>query len=486
MDFPDFCDGTYQQQSVPANNQRLVNWYRAPMDGDGAATRYALFPAPGVKYITEFSGGGVGRGHAFLNGREFAVIGTGFVEIDASGIMTTRGTVTLDNNPATISSNGDSGDELLITSGGNAYVYDLTANTLSEIASLHGIATMGASLDGYFIVLAASLSTYYISALLDGTTWSAADFFHRTSAPDPWVAMYVVDKYIWLLGEKTSDIHYDAGNSPFPFAPYPVGLLPFGCAAPFSGAVDGSTISWLAQTAQGGYKVVSASGFSPEAISNASLEWELSTYSRVSDAVGDYYTDEGFTHYLLSIPNQRTTRAYTTPGKTWAERGTWDSRQADYLCWLPRFHAWAFGEHRILDSSAPYVWRMSGQYVYDALGYLRRLRRSPILGFENKFLFIRDFELEMEPGQGVANDPGLNPQYILRISRDGGRTWGPEIFRSGGKAGEYGKRAIWRRLGRARRFQIEVAVSDQTPCRVLNASINFDGIADRDAKAAVG
>jgi len=61
---------------------------------------------------------------------------------------------------------------------------------------------------------------------------------------------------------------------------------------------------------------------------------------------------------------------------------------------------------------------------------------------------------------------------MLRMSNDGGKTWGPEVMRSAGKIGEYGKRVIWNRLGSGRRRVFEVAVSAPIPWRFVGAYLD--------------
>ena len=54
---------------------------------------------------------------------------------------------------------------------------------------------------------------------------------------------------------------------------------------------------------------------------------------------------------------------------------------------------------------------------------------------------------------GVGNSAVPNPQMTLSISRDG-KTWGPERTRGVGRVGEYNRRIVWRKNGRASRFTV--------------------------------
>ena len=64
---------------------------------------------------------------------------------------------------------------------------------------------------------------------------------------------------------------------------------------------------------------------------------------------------------------------------------------------------------------------------------------------------------------------GVDPQVMLSLSNDGGKTFGPEMWRSMGKRGEYLTRVRWNRLGAARRRVFEVAVTDPVPWKLTGA-----------------
>ena len=56
---------------------------------------------------------------------------------------------------------------------------------------------------------------------------------------------------------------------------------------------------------------------------------------------------------------------------------------------------------------------------------------------------------------------GQNPQIVMQVSKDGGRTWGNERWTSFGMVGQYlGPRATWRRVGSARDFVFRFFVTD--------------------------
>ncbi len=462
-----FIGSSYQSAAVTADAELTMNWYVEELESPYAPVRMALYPTPGVVEIASATSG-AGRAHFYMNGREFAVIGTALVEIDNAGTLTTRGTVALDANPATISSNGDGGGELFITSGSNGYIFTLATNTLTQVAALNGKAIMGDHLDGYFLAIDNN-STLYISALLDGLTWATGvDFAQRSAAPDRWIAMVVAQSFVWLLGQLTSEVWYNSGAS-FPFTKHPSGLLRYGCAARFSVDIVDEGLTWLSTADKGGYEVVRATGFKPEAISTYPLEREIGDYTRVDDAVADVYMERGHTFYLISFPSESVTHCWDLETRQWHGRGTWEATENRYAAWRPRWHAFAFGEHRMLDADGGGVYRMSSELAMDVDDMpIRRLRRAAAMVAENRLVLYPGFEVDLEVGLGTSGQ-GEAPVIMARWSNDGGKTWGPEQMRRAGKTGEFGRRARWNRTGAGRRRVFEVSVSDPIPWRLTGA-----------------
>ena len=105
---------------------------------------------------------------------------------------------------------------------------------------------------------------------------------------------------------------------------------------------------------------------------------------------------------------------------------------------------------------------------------IRRLRRAPHVAQEHTRIFYRRFELDLERGQALASGQGSEPQVLLRISRDGGQTWGEEQRLAVGGLGDYTARVIARRLGHARDTVFEVVVSDPVAWSLVGAWLDVE------------
>jgi hypothetical protein len=467
--WPGFVGPSYRSQSAIADAERLVNWYVAKLQSQAAKAPFVLYPTPGHEEFLTLPQAPL-RDLFGQQGRAWAVAGDRIHEVFGDMTAIDRGVVRFDGNPATSITNGDGGGQMLFTSGNHAYLLDMTTNALTDVVTG---ALMCGMLDTFFLVLDAGTSTLKISESNDGLTWLGTQIFQRSSASDPWRALKVVNKRIYMFGEFTTDVFFNAGTSPFPFAPYGGSLIPHGIAAAFSAAEFQGGVAFLAQNRNGDRTVRLATGYSSaDEISNEAVNYQLSRYDRVDDAEGFSYEEQGEPFYILNFPSANASWGYTEDGG-WHERGTWNPAANRYDVWHPRCHAFAFGEHLVGDRTSGRIDRMSIDLGLDAGGVaLRRLRRAPAINQEHQRLYISNLELYLDAGVADATGQGSDPQVMLRKSRNGGRTWGPELWRRTGKPGEYGRRVRWNRLGSGRDIAVEVVVSDPWPRSIVDCFIN--------------
>lgn len=473
--FPTFVNGAAVSQNPITDQEDLMNWYVEVSDSPGASATKSFLPTPGVEtFATAIA---VGCRALFTDdqtARCFALMGASFVEIDSAGTVTVRGTVAVDGNPGTISTNGVGGGQLLITSGSNAYSYDLGSNTLT--LEVTGEATMGAVLYGFGLIFDKTTGRVRLSDLFDLTAWDPTQYFERSINTDPWQAMHVTPYgYIVLPGTQTGESWFNAGTSPIPFAPDPSGNFAAGIAATFSIQQVGDSTCWLASGVDGDYTVVRLAGFTPTRISTHALEFAISEYGDavgIEDAIGQSYGEHGHLFYLLTFPTSKVTWAYDAivAGRNvnpWAKRGTWLIASATFTYWRNVFHTFAFGTHLTGDPETNVISEMNHDLYTDVESRpIRRYRRSPAVLDQHRRLIVDQLELLMEVGIGLQSGQGSNPLVMLRISRDGGRTWGNEHTCSAGAVGQYWRRVLWRQLGLGRNWAFEISVSDPVPWRL--------------------
>lgn len=475
MKFPGFVGPSYVSQSRRLAAQRCVNWYVENIEVGNETFQSALYPTPGCESFATFDESPV-RGMLEHNGRCFVVVGQTFYELSSDGTKTSRGTVARDNDPATLNAN-DMGDEIFITSGGVGYIFTLSTNVFATV--LGSGANQGAFLDGFFLSLNTTTSTFRLSDLNDGTTWDATQYAQRTAGADPWQAVVVTHRDIWLFGKQSSEVWYNAGTSPFPFSAIPGAFLEQGIAAPYSAKRVGNTIIWLGSSDEGSGVVWMANGYTPQRVSTHAVEYAIQGYVRagisITDAVAWTYQEDGHSFYGLNFPSAKATWVFDAATQLWHERGTWDINDVEYKAWRPQYHVYAFNKHLVGDRALGTVYEMSIEKFTDAGGGpIRRLRSTPHVAANEDWMFYNSLQVEVESGLGLSTGQGSDPQVMMRWSDDGGETWGGEHWSSAGKIGNYGKRTIWRRLGRGYDRVYEIAVSDPIPWRVIGAYVDFN------------
>lgn len=483
MKLPGMIGPSYRSSSPVADPEELINWYVEQVDSPTPTNKFIYNPTPGLEarisvarspiralYQLPASTDGTTRG--------FFVAGGGFYEFLSDFTVIEHGMLSgVGANPATISYNGDGGGQLLITSADLADSFDLATNVLAPIAGL--AAFQGGMLNGYGLALDQLTSTLRLSDPLDLTTWDPTQFAQRSIAPDPWRAMIVLYPRIYLFGEHSTEVWYDAGSFPFPFAPVQGILIQDGIEAPFSLTVADNAVYWLSHNMNGTARIVRATGYRPEVVSTKAVEQAITSYAaagRIDDAVGWTYQLDGHQFYLLNFPSAGVTLCYDTalpPEIGWHKRGTWITEDAEYIALRPQYHCFAFGKHLVGDRETGTIYEMRNTYGQDVEGReIRRVRRTPLLTSEQQWIFFKQLQLFLQVGLGTVSGQGQNPVVSLRWSDDAGQTWSNFYSVSAGRMGAYQTRVIWRRLGRSRNRVFEFSVSDPVPWRVIDAFLD--------------
>lgn len=475
MIFEGFCDGSYRSQSPNANAEACINWYPERVERNGK-TAWVLYPSPGLKSFSQIVAGGPVRGLFELVGRPFTVIGAVLYELSAAGVATNRGAISSDALPVSVAGGPT---QLGICSNGTFYIYDMAGNTLTAIGAglFNDTVSMCGYLDGYFLALLGGThaNQFQVSTLYDGTLWNLTQYGTVSRFPDNVVSMLIDRGEVWLFGPKATIIYYNSGAANFPFEPLQVPLIQVGCAAKFSPAKLDNTIFWLGSDERGTGMVWKANGYTPQRVSDHALEYEFSTYSTLSDAVGYAFQDQGHTFYHLYFPTaKKSWRLDVATGK-WSQPAFWNASTGKFDAHHSQNHAFCFGKHLVGDWNSGTIYDMSINYADDNGKLIRRVRRAPHLCEEQKWVFYPGLQIDLETGLGTmpplvdGNGNARDPIATLAWSNDGGHTFTGSQDAPCGQAGNFKARVMFKRLGRSRDRVYELSVTDPIPWRVIGA-----------------
>lgn len=325
--------------------------------------------------------------------------------------------------------------------------------------------------DGYIVYTVAVSATanrqWGITALFDATNLNALGFASAESTPSDLLRVLVNYEEAWLFSKSGISVWRDTGASPFPFARIPGAVLEKGCAAALSPAKIDSAVFWLGDDR----KVYRASAYQPQRISTHGLEEILRAASTVSDGVGMTYSQEGHDFYVLTLPTLGRTFVWDQATSGWHERQSGTSLAP--APWAPRWLASAFGK--------VYAGLDSGQLceldldTYDEAGMqIRRVAVTPPFYNNGKRQTAPVIEIECEAGVGLSAGQGSIPEWMLRWSDDGGKTWSNERRAPLGLRGDGKMRSLFRRLGIFRQRSYELSISDPVP--VAGYGLRFEGM----------
>lgn len=286
------------------------------------------------------------------------------------------------------------------------------------------------------------------SNLRDLSYWDPLNFDQADGLADHIVALIDLHEQMFVLKELSLEVWANAGNPGFAFQREPGVTQETGIVAPFSVAKVGESICFLARNSEGQGIVVRITGYEPEKISTFAIDYQISTYAEISDAIGYGAMINGRLFYVLIFPTGNTTWVYDVSVRLW--------------------HRWAYFDNGV------YSRHLSNCFTSGGLGQLvgdyrngniylldpnattdngqpRRWLRSWTALADQSYDPTRFSSLQFDMTTGIGVDPNLNPQMTLRYSDDGGYTWSNELFASAGKTGNTGLRVMFRRLGSTKR-----------------------------------
>lgn len=463
-----FVGPAYALDTTDAACQRCVNMYLVPLDENNEPTKLMLLGTPGLKNRVTVSSGQPIRGVISIGSLLLVACGDTVYTVAADDTVTSRGTLNTSQGPLSMSTNGS---QVFIVDGVDGYIYTIATNTLATIATAEFLGgDVGTFLDGYFITNEPGTQNYQISDSYDGTTWSSLDFGAAEGQPDNLVSLAALNGQLWLFGETTSEVHYNSGDTDFPFARIPGAILQRGCAAKYSPAVGNGTIYWLGNDRS----VYRSVGYQAQKISTQAMDQAFAKFTAVSDAHGFAYVQEGHEYYVLSFPTQGQTWVFDALTQRWHERGEWDADVDDFWLWRGACAAQFNDLLYVGDYANGKIYTLDPQTTTDNGTAIVRMRRTPHATNSMLRMFHRSLTVVIQTGVNDTALPSDEPQAMLRWSNDGGHTWGNELWRSLGAQGKYGRRVQWNRLGMARSRVYELRIADRIRPAILDDMIEVE------------
>lgn len=421
-------------RSPVLNSEAVINLY--PEVDPRGKNQVVLHRCPGLKPFADSGAANPVRGlFGYDASTGYAVIGATLYSVSTTGTLTSVGTLQTSSGRVSMSRNSN---QLVIVDGFHGYTFD--GSTLSEIADPDFLgSTTTDVLDGFSLFHDPGTGKFYASEINDATNIDALNFATAEGAPDAVLSLVVDHREIWLFGENTIEVWYNAGAANFPFARTTV--IEYGIGASFALAKCDNTVFWLGNDGV----VWRANGYQPQRVSTHAIEYVIAQEG-MTDAFAFAYSDEGHKHVVFCVGSY--TLVYDVATNWWHQRKNHNPADSTDTLWRANSYMVIGGKHIVGDRKSGKLFELSHDYFLDDGDEQRWEAVSPPAHTGNQQrAFWHQFELCLQTGVGLATGQGEDPQVFLSWTDDGGRTWSDALWRSIGVMGNYDERVEWRRLG---------------------------------------
>lgn len=454
----------YGRPRVGLPTTRLVNAYIEATKG--GPTQAARIPRPGLTRAFQLGDGPILRQFqqpGLFNGDLFTISG-GKVYRNT----TLLGSVPYGNFPRMAAAN----NQLAIVVGGSLYVYDGTALTLIRYfddgsSPLPPFSSVTVLYD-IFIYPKSGTNEFFFSSVGDATVINAANFSNAQTSPDAIIEVGVLAEELLFFGQTSVEFWDFTGTLTAPFALSQGRTYIRGCAAQSSVVKLDNAMFWIADDLS-----IYRSSSVPEKVSTPYIDDRLkAAQAHISQATAFQVGVEGHSFYVVNVPVVNETYAYDCATQEWAVWGTQIPYQSEPGAFVAGVSAGQASTGIYLGSSLNNdVWLLDPANNTDD-GVNKRVVVSGAIWFKGGV--HRCDNVSLACVRGVGDSAAPDPVVELRLSDDGGRTFGPWVQAQLGEVGQYYYKATWRYLGLMQQpgRLFEFAVADPVNFTVEGATYN--------------
>lgn len=435
---------------------------------DGEKSKLVAYQTPGLNLFVDFGATPCRGGIEFEEGNVAYVVHRGVLwEVNNAGVATNRGALLTTTGRVSLSHNGV---QVMIVDGTYGYIYNTTTAVFAQIvdADFPANPTTVTYLGRRFVISLLDSSRFYVSDVDNGLSWDALNFANAETSPDPIIAVLASNGQLFLPGSLTGEFWGNSGALDFPFTALQGTANEWGLAARWSMAKYDNSFACLIKNRMGQVMVAKMNGYIPEKISTPDIDYIINNYASVSDASAYSYMLGGHPMYVINFPSAMASWLYDGSTGIWSKLKSYqDTRHR------AEFSFTLLASTIVADYSSGRLYRLTGTALTDNGDPIeRQLVSETIAGKDLEFIDVNCLRLDMETGIGTTSGQGVNPQIGLRISRDNGKTWGAQMWKTIGAIGEYLTRVEWRRLGSPRFFTAEITITDPVPLVLVSACLN--------------
>lgn len=446
---------------------QCLNCYVETIGEDGKVP-WAIYASDGLQGYAALDGatGGV-RAMLNVDGVLYVVAGLTLYSVSEMGTVINLGSMSFSATaPVYIERNRRTVPDINIVCDGVMYNYRTSLALVSDVDLL--APTSLAFLDGYFIIGTAN-NQWQIGTLDDGQAWDALDQERADANPDGVVRVSALQRDAVILGERSTEFHRNTGAADFPFER--VTAIDIGCLSPNSVATVDQTLAFVAHDRT----VRMLQGYQARRISTHAVERDIENLDDFDSLWAMSWTRDGHTFYGLS--SESWTWVFDTI------TGEWHTRKSDGRPnWIAATAVEFAGKVIVGDRDLGQLYEMGREFLDEAGTELKMVvTLPPVHAFPHPLTFNAVYiDAEKGVGTGTGEVQDVDPELVLRWSKDGGHTFGQQRSL---KLGQQGKRITTIKTYRLGQSTVDGYVF-QIECSTRTARALYQVVADIEKDAA--
>jgi len=498
---PLFGTGVFANSAVISRQRRLNCFFELRKDGD--KQHIVARGTPGIVSILVLPNSPI-RGWHVVDNILYVVAGLSLYKILQDLSWTIVGA--FDVNSTGNVGISDNGVQLLVVDGFAGYIYTIIAGTYAQTA-LDAAGSFGkitdanfpngtnsaAFLDGRLIVAESQTVTapwprkFFVSEYYDGTGWtnvqSLPTYGTKDNNSDRILAVSAMNGVLTLYGEQTMEFWQNVGSSPLPFARVAGATRNVGLAARYSISYIDDIQLFLGQNLYGGYSEVNLlQGFNLTRVSTDDIEHIIGNLPGHvwRDAVAFGYMLDGHKMYQITFPAAQKSLLYDISSDLWSDLQSGVGLTGRHVA---NFGITFNAINLVSDATTGNIYQIDDEITTDNGAPIKRQLTTRHINMDGNRFGIDELYLDMETGGNsaygrvaghVQYGQGSDPEIMLQISKDGGRTFGYERWKKIGKVGQYkSPRVIWNRLGASQDFVFQFTMTDPIIFVVIGGAVKI-------------
>lgn len=451
-----FGPNSTQGKSRQGGGSLLVNCYAEPTEQ--AKSGYQINVDPGLREISSVETPMPCRGMVTYDNKLYSVIGETLYRVYTTGTSTAIGSIPGIYNCTFSINRAVPNEQVTITADNACYILQNEAVAIISDVDLPASIHSTCYLDG-FTIFGVRDGSFYVSANNNSASIGGVDFAEAERSADGGVRVLAVGEEFWYFGERSLEIFRNSGVGTQPFQPLQgAGQSEGGgCAAPHSVLLIAGVPYWINDTRM----VVRAQGYSPQKISTHQIDRdiELAITSGMAGQITAMASNfDGHQFYHLRSPIWAWSYNVTT--------GLWSKKQSyNTETWRVNHGVYGLEKYYFADAVAGKFYVMDRDEPHEAGEPLVAKAYSETVTAYPGGAICDALNIDVQAGVGRAGEAShiADPKIILRVSHDGGMTYGREYVESLGAQGKWNKQIRFNRLGKTSGAGLKFELSMPAP-----------------------